>query len=63
LKADDPIDLSFINVEEPSSALPQSSQVLLDNANVRNDGDNTKDVEMRSRDEDALMLEKTGMLP
>jgi hypothetical protein len=63
LKADDPIELESINIEHPNLKLPLSPRVSLDDAEKRNDGDDVKDVVMRSRNDDALSLENTGVLP
>jgi hypothetical protein len=48
LKADDPIELEAINIEQPSLKLPLSPRVSLDDTERRNDGDNVKDDAMRS---------------
>jgi hypothetical protein len=62
-KADDPIEVEATNTEQPSLKLPSSPRVSIDDAERQGDGDNGKDVATRSQDDDALSLEKTGVLP
>jgi hypothetical protein len=63
LKADDPIELETANNEQANLKLPLSPRVSLEDVEKRNDGDNVKDVAMCSRDDDALSLENTCVLP